>query len=91
MILSYHPCFSERETSHDVRGTSVLRRPERSVDLESSSPGLDSKKIRMILSYHPCFSERETGLEVDVPLTNPVKSRKGEHAIPTVFKVYSTF
>lgn len=35
--------------------------------------------------------ERETGLEVDVPLTNPVKSRKGEHAIPTVFKVYSTF
>ena len=59
--------LSERETSHDVRGTSVLRRPEQSVDLEPSSPGLDSKKIRMILSYHPCFSERETGLEPATP------------------------
>ena len=27
---------SERETSHDVRGTSELRRPERSGDLEYS-------------------------------------------------------
>lgn len=37
--------FSERETAHDVRWTSAMRRPERSEDLERSSPaGLDLSK-----------------------------------------------
>ena len=54
----------KRETAHEVRGTSVLRGPEWNGDIEPSSPGLDSKKIRMILLYHPYFSERETGIEL---------------------------
>ena len=57
----------KRETAHEVRGTSVLRGPEWNGDIEPSSPGLDSKKIRMILSYHPYFSERETGIEPATP------------------------
>ena len=37
--------FPERETAQDVQWTSALRRPERSVDLERSSPaGLDLTK-----------------------------------------------
>ncbi len=33
-----------RETAHEVRGTSALRGPERSGEIRTSSPGLDSKK-----------------------------------------------
>ncbi len=42
-----------RDGAHEVRGTSVLRRPERSVDIEPSSPGSDSKnKTSDTIWYH---------------------------------------
>ncbi len=38
----------KRETAHEVRWTSVLRGPERSGDIRTSSPGLDSNKVKRI-------------------------------------------
>ena len=54
------------ETAHEVRGTSALRGPERSVDIELSSPGLDSKKAAIPFGI-TAFSERETGIEPATP------------------------
>ena len=46
--LSMCHFFIKRETAHEVRGTSALRGPERSGDIRTSSPGLDSNKEKRI-------------------------------------------
>ena len=58
----------ERETAQDVQWTSALRGPERSVDLERSSPaGLDLTKKDIHRMSFFVKRERETGLEPAAP------------------------
>ena len=57
----------KRETAHEVRRTSALRGPERSVDIELSSPGLDSKKSSDTIWYH-CFFRARDGDRTRDPL-----------------------
>ena len=59
--------FCKRETAHEVRGTSALRGPERSGDIEPSSPGLDSKKAAIPFGI-TAFSRARDGDRTRDPL-----------------------